>query len=119
MSEPVVNIERFEPVLDRIIIKEITREELLGIEKPPEGEKKQGSIFISEDTREYIDKISYGIVLKVGSEVTRYDLKAGDIITYQSFPKKFGVEIDNTGDIMSDDKYRFITQVDVLAKIGD
>ena len=117
MSEAIITIDKFEPVLDRIIIKEVSREKLLGLEELPEGENKKGTLAVIKDTREYIDRTSYGIVVKVGPEVTKYNLKAGDVVTYQSYPQKFGVPIE-TGEVMPKDKYRFLTQVDILAIIG-
>ena len=113
MSEEkkVLNINDFRPVLDRIVIKEISREQYLGIEEPPEGEKRLGSLLISEDTKEFNERVCYGLVISIGEDVTKFPLSNGDTIAYQY---KFGVEI-STGEVNPKDKYRILTQVDILA----
>ena len=113
MSEDrkALNIYDLKPVLDRIIIKEISRDEYLGNGETQEGEKRLGSLIVSEETREFNEKICYGLVISLGLEVNKFKIKVNDIIAYQY---KFGVEID-TGEVNPKHKYRFLTQVDVLA----
>ncbi|GEM_PF-6006493 len=118
MTEKFMDIDKFIPVLDRIIIQEVSREELLGIDETEKGEKKQGMLYVKDNSKDFIDRISYGKVLKIGDDVNKYKLNEGDIIAYQSYPNKFGVPLD-MGNINAKEKYRMLTQVDILAIIGE
>ena len=109
MTEKFMDIERFIPVLDRIVIQEIETKDAFNITQTEN--KTASGIIIASDSNEYSDELAYGKVLAKGEDVKKYDLNIGDIIAYRALPKKYGVPIKNYNN--GTEKYRLLTEVDV------